>query len=183
MELSTWTLSLLQIAAGSLIVGLAISYAIWCRIRVIFLRQDLFRIRDELWMVARRKQRLDDPAYVEARELFNACIRGASFISFPQLVNGLVDARNRGEEVVEQKSSDPDLDKAIDDAYAQLVERLGKYVLRDRFVSGIALGLLALVTLGSVVKLFRFLQMLIESWRKTQGPKTLSAAEARLHST
>lgn len=176
-------LNLILIAIGALIIGLAISYAWWCRLRVIYLRQDLFKLRDELWLVARRRDRLEDKAYSDARDILNWCIRGASFISLPQLISSLIEARMRSNQFEERKTDDSEMQAAIDKTNQELVERLGRYVLRDRFVSGFLLACIALVSLGSTVKLLRFAQMVIDSWRKTQGPQILSASQARLHST
>jgi hypothetical protein len=182
MELLTLIPSMLQIAGGSLIIGLAISYAYWCRVRVTFLREDLFIIRDSLWESARELDRFDDPAYQKTREMFNTCIRAASFMSLPQVIGSLVMAR--ADESVnedELKSDCKEMQAAIDEAGQKLVKRVSTYLLRDRFVSGSLLVIVAIVTLGSTVKLLRFASMIVDSWRKSQGPSILSSGSSASH--
>src|SRR6056297_2477608 len=72
-ELSPMT-DLLQLSAGItglISVGL---YLAWRQLRVVFLRQDLFAIRDHLWDRAKKSDGFSDPAYREAREALNGVI-------------------------------------------------------------------------------------------------------------
>ena len=58
-----------------------VAYAWWSALRVWFLRQDLFAIRDELWDTMRARGTLDLSAHRECRQSINAMIRVAPFLS------------------------------------------------------------------------------------------------------
>lgn len=81
-----WT-ELANIAACSTVLFGCLAYACWCYIRPMFIRQELFQIRDKLWLDAYRLGRLTDPSYIKTRENINSTIHIASMLSVPTLIS------------------------------------------------------------------------------------------------
>jgi hypothetical protein len=71
----------IQLILGCFLLSMVVTYAWWSYLRVWFLRQDLFMIRDQLWEAMRTKGTLDLPAHRECRDSINAIIRVAPFLS------------------------------------------------------------------------------------------------------
>lgn len=67
--------------AAFMILGGMVNYAIWCRLRGVFLRQDLFAVRDALWDQAQKGGFLADARYIATRRQINGLIRSASLLS------------------------------------------------------------------------------------------------------
>jgi hypothetical protein len=118
------------------ILSLIISHAIWCSVREIFVRQDLFAIRDDLWDVARERGGFEDPAYREARSHLNAVINCVHLVSVPLLLSPPMIAGTKGKKKAKlPRSSDHVLQKAIDSAYNAAAKRVQQYVFRDRILT------------------------------------------------
>lgn len=62
-------------------ISLVVTYFWWVKVRVWMFRQDLFRIRDELWDSMVSEGMADDPDYRSFREAINAVIRLAPVLS------------------------------------------------------------------------------------------------------
>jgi len=73
--------SSIQLILGCFLLSMVVTYGWWSYLRVWFLRQDLFTIRDELWDAMRAGGTLDLPAHRECRDSINAIIRVAPFLS------------------------------------------------------------------------------------------------------
>lgn len=120
-------LDLIIIAVGSFLVSSAFAYAWWASIRVTFLREELFAIRDRLWDVARERGRLTDAAHIQARRHLNAIIRTAGLYSVPTLNVMVRRGRNLPSED-RMATCDNVLGKAIDEAYGASWELLTRYI-------------------------------------------------------
>lgn len=72
---------LIMLFLGAFLMSSAIAYACWASVRVTFLRQELFAIRDRLWDETRILGAFNDPAYQETRQHLNAAIRISGLFS------------------------------------------------------------------------------------------------------
>lgn len=77
---------LLLLALGSFLISTSTAYLWWARVRVVFLRQKLFEIRDKLWLLAYQSGGLEDQRYKEARDHLNGMIRMARMMSVPVIM-------------------------------------------------------------------------------------------------
>lgn len=95
----------IQLVIGCFGLSLVLTYAMWLHSRVWILRQDLFSIRDDLWMKMHKKNLLDHPAHREARSAINSMIRFAPLFNLFTLVvvltSGLAFSRPRFDEIDE----------------------------------------------------------------------------------
>jgi hypothetical protein len=67
----------LQFCLGLLALGLTVNYVVWSQVRVFFLRQEFYLIRDQLWDKAQLGGFLDDPEYRATRHQIHLLIRCA----------------------------------------------------------------------------------------------------------
>ena len=137
------------IIVGMLAVSLALSYAWWCKVRVIRLRQDLFDMRDALFDAALEIGCLDDPAYRAVRRHFNAIAGTAGFITIPVFVFLL----HRG--VVKNQllnSENSQMQKVIDSALESCANRVIVYLLKETFTGAIVLPIVRLARIGWIVE-------------------------------
>lgn len=124
-----------QLAFGVFLLSLTASYVVWCRFRVMIIRQDLFEIRGDLWEAAFELDCLKDDAYQQARVSLNAMIRSAHNMSLPVLLFAVLKFDDRKLDDI-PKSSNPDMQKAIEDAARLSSEALLRYVINCRPLSG-----------------------------------------------
>lgn len=147
---------------GMVAISLALSYAWWCRIRVINLRQDIYDLRDSLFDAAVELEVLDDPAYQATRLHFNSIAKYADAITLPVLAYvyhlGLP-------ENVRLKSKNPLLQQKIDATIDICAERLKGYLLRETFTGRVVLPLMRLARVGTVLEVLakRWLVRLVAS--------------------
>lgn len=115
---------------GVLMVSLATTYAWWCRVRVINLRQDIFDIRDRLFDEAVALGEVDDPAHQDARAHLNR-LATAKIISIPvlgYLSLGVSAAPHK-------KAANFKLGRAIDSALDESAKRVFAYLIHDARVA------------------------------------------------
>lgn len=163
----TTSFDLIQLAIGSLMLTGAVLYWLWLKVRVVFLRQELFRLRDHLWDVAQTKGLLDDPAYACAREHLNACIRAAMHFSVTMFQCTL----NDSERSERPSSADPQFSALIDETYAECGRLLARYVLFWRLS-----GWLYLCGIGSQL----MIQSLAQQWVNSDSPEQWSRFDRNL---
>jgi len=162
---------LIQIFLGSIGLGLAVAYAWWSVLRVTYFRQDLFAIRDRLWDEARKLDAFSDPSYRETREVLNACIAAASFVSLPQLVHSkLIDRSDRREEIKSERS---EVQQAVDAAMAALTRRIGRYIMLERPISGLVFGAFLVISALAILTPIAFVKETIRAATATIDPKSL----------
>jgi hypothetical protein len=125
---------------STVVASVAIAYAWWIYVRVMWLREDLFNVRDALFDLAMERGRLKDPAYLLARGRVNAMIRMAGTFNLHTVVflSTIVPDRSADD----MRSSDQVLQGAIDSAYHKVGKRLFKYITRQT-LTGCLLWLLA----------------------------------------
>jgi hypothetical protein len=171
----------IQAFAGAFLIGTAVSYAWWAKLRLIYFREDLFQIRDKLWMAAQRANAFDDPMYQKERARINACLSGATLISLPMMLYML--AQGEGSSFAPAEKSK--ISDAINEARSKLVKRIGRFVFLDRFLSGIVLAALLSVPIGIFLAIGKLLtptkqipspRRVSESWVSGAGPKEVSLA-------
>lgn len=123
-----------EVILGAALVSAGLSYAWWVKLRVWMLRQDLFRIRDEMWDAMRAKGLLDDPAHREARDSINTMIRVASSLSFFSILK-LIES---GLHAFRKISSDEELPLEVRIARTEAFIRISQYLLYDT-LTGLAI--------------------------------------------
>lgn len=144
-------LELLLLFAGSAIVSLAIAYAWWSHVRVTFLREELFAIRDRLWDNARELDALQDRAYQQARNHLNAGIGIAGLYSIRTLRKWERSPIAQQIPLDRCQSSNTPLQEAIDAAYKESGARVVRYVV---FYSASGFVALFSAMLGACIKRF-----------------------------
>jgi hypothetical protein len=108
---------------GCLGLSATVTYAWWSNLRVWFLRQDLFTIRDELWDAMRARGMLDSSAHRECRESINAIIRLAQFLSLSTVF------RLFTIEVDRRESSPDSMPPEVLEARKRVFRRICRYLL------------------------------------------------------
>ena len=121
------TRDIIILATGTAMVSTGIAYLCWVHLRIILLRQRLFDIRDDLWDKARELFAFDDPAYREARTHLNTTIRIAHWITLPVIAGTVPESASTP---TFTKTTNPNLQKAVDDAYQQYGECVVHYLMR-----------------------------------------------------
>lgn len=163
---------LLQVAAGSAVVGLALGYAWWSKIRITLFREDLFLIRDRMWDQARDLGALDDPKYQYTRELLNSCISAASYVSLPQLVRSRFFSTYDHPPAATTKCAD--VIQITSDAELRLRKRVIRHVLLERPFSGLFFAAALIVCTLSILAPLAF----VRAWTASKGPHELSVVAA-----
>ncbi len=158
------------LAASSFAFGAFVSYAAWCLVRVLFIRQELFAVRDSLWDRARDLDGFNDPAYQQARDHLNAGIKVVPSCSVSLLKYTMKHCR--GAAPTRIKSQNPELQAAIDEAYSKSARWFAKYILYWR-----ASGWLFMVSIS-----LKALQDITIRWLQSQAPAELAAFDDRLQS-
>src|SRR5581483_8111167 len=119
--------AIIELFAGCFIIGAVVNYYVWCRVRLVLLRQELFAVRDALWDQAAEKGFLGDARYRAIRHRINGCIRGAAFLNIDTLT------LSSGAEADELPcASSPAAQSACDEAVAQCGWIIVKYVMFHR---------------------------------------------------
>ena len=123
---------MILIISGSLIASLALSYAWWTHVRIVRLRQDIFDKRDELFDIASRLDRLDDPAYRAARRHLNSAANAAKVISFEFLF--YVMGQEGDTENIIPETNNEHLQQAINESLTWCAERIVDSLFTETFV-------------------------------------------------
>ena len=149
---------------GVLLLSVGVSYAWWTKVRVLWLRQDIYDIRDNLFMESARLDRADDQAAKCARDHLNALARVASVISFPLVITAI----NTGEAEVREllKSENAKLNKFIKLSMEKAGNRIARYLTRETLTGWI------IVILSRVVFMTWVLQSLysgVQQWRESDA--------------
>lgn len=126
----------LQLILGTTIISLAVTYAWWVRIRVTRLRQDLFEIRDALFIQAAKWGEFDDPGYRATREYINGLASQANTITLPTLMYFIAVGKNDDQSASEGEPLFPHaastrMERASQAALAEVSARLVDYLLRE----------------------------------------------------
>ena len=171
------TFEICQLFIGIAVVSLSVNYAIWSKVRVTFLREDLFRVRDELWDKMRELDSLDHPAHVVHRDFLNSCIRVAHLISVPTIlhfliVNGPALNKMAKESDSEQKlfpvGTPSGVRKAVQLARRESVGILYNYSVKHRASGWFLTALIASTSAG---------HKMLDSWVSLGGARRLDRAE------
>lgn len=147
---------------GVLLMSLGIAGAWWTKVRVIWLRQDIYDLRDELFMESVRRDCVQDPGIQAAREHLNAIARVSPVLSISFIANaiqlGLVESREF------PRSDDKELGKLIESTMNKAGLRIQRYLLRETLAGLISIRVGRLVSMAWVEdKLITWVQL----WRKS----------------
>lgn len=113
---------------GVLLVSLGLTYALFVRLRVVCLRQDIYDLRDKLFDEVVASDGCSDPAYVQARKLLNGLAVSADMLSLPLVFQC---SFMSGDEVTLLKSENLHIQSAIDSILEQATVRVFKYLKRQ----------------------------------------------------
>lgn len=160
----------ITLAVASFAFSAFVTYALWAWVRVLFIRQELFTVRDGLWDRARELGGFEDPAYRQAREHLNAAIKVVPSFSV-RLLNYMTKNGPQGT-IVRLKSDNPELQAAIDKAYNDCGRWFAKYILYWR-----ASGWLFMLTTS-----LKAIQDMTIRWLQTQGPTEFGELDAMVNS-
>lgn len=149
---------------GVLLLSVGVSYAWWTKVRVLWLRQDIYDIRDNLFMQSARLGRADDEAVKCARDHLNALARVAPVISIPLVITAI----NIGEAEVRAlpKSENAKLNKFIKASMDNAGNRISRYLMRETLTGWIC------VILSRAVFMTWALQSLysgVQQWRDSDA--------------
>ncbi|MCK6631934.1 MAG: hypothetical protein L6Q31_06115 [Fimbriimonadaceae bacterium] len=112
---------------GTVLVSGALTYALWVKVRVMCLRQDIYDARDWLFDLASKEGALQDPAYVDFRERLNVLARTAQVISFPLMAYALEHVDRTPGKMPEAEN------RKIQGAVDKITEDLGRRIQRYLF--------------------------------------------------
>ena len=155
---------------GTTGLSAALAYGWWSRVRVIWLRQDIFDLRDELYRVALAECAFEDPAYRVAREHLNAVANVADSITIPVMAyllhRGVKDAKR-------PKSTNKKMEEAIQLAQAKCAGRIATFLLRQTFTGLVARPIIRLIYIGTVIE--EQMQRWMERWVRSSVAEELNA--------
>lgn len=147
---------------GVLLLSVGVSYAWWTKLRVLWLRQDIYDIRDNLFMESARLDRPHDEAAKCARDHLNAIARVASVISFPAVITAI----NIGEAEIRElpKSENEELNKCIQLSMEKAGNRIVRYLTRETLTGWI---IVILSRVAVMTWIFPPLYSGVQRWRES----------------
>jgi hypothetical protein len=114
---------------GVYIIAAVVTSIWWIKLRVIFLQEELFIIRNRLWDRTKELNAFDDEAYKHARSHLNRCIKAAKFVTLDAIEYV---ARNAADlEWSAPSTTNTLLAEAIDRAYLESAILIRNYLLLD----------------------------------------------------
>jgi len=121
----------IQLLLASSIFWVAICYWWWSLVRVTFLRQELFAIRNRLWDKAHALKAFNDPGYIAARTQLNACIKNAGIVSIE-----VIDAMLKNSDVYaapkEDRCCTTEMQRCVNEARFEAFGTIYTYVVFHR---------------------------------------------------
>ncbi len=137
---------------GVFLMSFGVSYAWWMKIRVMWFRQDIYDLRDELFMACVRLRCVDDEGGRAARDHLNVLAQVASVLSIPFLANAI--QLGLAEVCAIPKSKNVELDKLIESAMNRADRRIGRYLLRESLTGLIIIPASRLMSMAWVEQKF-----------------------------
>ena len=132
----------IQFLLGVFLLSSMVSYAWWVRFRVWMLRQDLFEIRDQLWIEMVEAGLVDHPDHRQLREVLNGAIRFAPRFSVFSVARIL--DRNPRVAFIPNKESP----EAVKQAFGRLMTCLGTYLIFHTMAGWVAIVTLSILGFG-----------------------------------
>lgn len=127
---------MINLTIGILLISVALTYHQWAKLRVQFLRQTLFDVRNQLWDDVRAMGKLEDPAYQATRQFLNSLISICGYLSI-DTIKIICESEPPEGNTERMRSENLDLDKLLDEARTAAADKVVTYVLFHR-VSGYA---------------------------------------------
>ena len=155
-----------QLFLSVAILALVSSYMAWCKIRVFFVRQELFNVRDTLWDAARELNGFNDPAYLEARSNMNAMIRSAHKFNLQVLLYMLGNFPHEPKQIT---STSSEMQAAINQARKDATGILARYVVIYRPFSALYFMVKLMIALKSK-NIMNTVRDKIDFWLNGGGP-------------
>jgi hypothetical protein len=126
------TVEILLLFLGVFLVSFVVTWVWWVKVRVIFLQEELFIIRNRLWDHAKELNAFDDKAYKHARSHLNRCIKAAGFIDLSTVEYVAKNCADM-EWPAPPSTKNTLLAEAIGSAYRESAIRIRNYLLLDTF--------------------------------------------------
>lgn len=147
---------------GCLGLSFVVSYVVWMNVRVWLFRQDLFRIRNQVWDALLEKRLLKHRAHRDFRDGVNSLIRLAPMLNIFTFMRLLFDMESNDPI---WKENDQDSIVEIIEARRILIDRLVRYLLFETISGLIILATLAVFRLSKASReaVGRRLQWLFDS--------------------
>ncbi len=161
---------LVHLWCGLFLLTATVTYICWRRVRVIFIQEELFSVRDRLWDMANSLGLFDDPAYLQERNRLNTIIRVVNVLNMPVVLSSLA-SRNNDPKVSPLQSDNAKLQAEIEVARSRAGEIVVKYIVFYRPVGMITL--LAFATIGAI-------RDSVTKWLLNSGPENLYSDERAL---
>jgi hypothetical protein len=128
-----------QLIIGCLVLSAGVSYMLWLWVRIWWLREDLFQIRDDLWDAMYAKGQLDHPTHRAARLRINGVIRAAYLLGpITVTIMAASNLRDSGNDWLD------DAPPEVLEAVTKVTGRLGKYIAYQN-LTGLSIAAVATV--------------------------------------
>lgn len=155
---------------GVAIMAIGVGFAWWVKLRVVWLRQDIYDLRDELFMESVRRDCVTDPSGEAARGHLNALAQIAPYLSI-QFIGYLIHF-----ELLEAcqlpKSADPAFDDVIESIMRRADARIERYLFRETATGLLLLPLSRLISMAWIEeKIVRW----IREWRRSSAAEKTQA--------
>jgi|GEM_PF-5065808 len=130
-----------QIYLGALLLSAVVAAAWWTRIRQMWLRQDIYDLRDELFDTMAKAGTLDDPAYRSARSHLNYVAQCAGDLSLPVFLY-LLHAGVKGKAI--ESSENEFVQRTVQETIENCATRIVRFLVLETG-AGLLMSLSALV--------------------------------------
>jgi len=131
-------MALALLALGGFLISQAVYYGCCTYLREIKFKQELFRIRNELWRNAYRVDGLEDSAYLLQRDALNATIRIASHLNVASMALISFSHTDSNPDREFARSANPKLSEAVEKADRERRQAIGEYVLKMKMSGRLA---------------------------------------------
>ncbi len=124
-----------------LLLTLVISYIGWSKLRIRFLRQELYGVRERLWEQASEFHAFDDVGYRDVRDQLHVLIAIAHKINLPMIIYTrlLIEDSSKEDSLLHTACVDSEMQAHCSQAMSEAGMIVTRYVTRQRFFSGFML--------------------------------------------
>ncbi len=155
-----------QFLFGVFLISVGVSYAWWLKLRVLWFRQDIYDLRDGLFMGAVRLECSGDPGCRASRDHLNALARIAPVLSIPFLANAI--RMGICEVKAFPKSENPKVNAMIERAMRGANQRIGRYLLRETLTGLVIIPIIRLMSMAWIEEAF---EGWVYKWTESRAPE------------
>jgi len=161
---------------GVTLISVGLTYALWVKMRVLALRQDIFDARDWLFDRARDLNAFDDPGYRACREYLNAICRHADDLSWSAFGYVCSNEEWKSDHKWIPDSSNADVKAAVDNAVEYSAKRVLRYLQYETLTGWVFGPVLTVMYLRRAVA--EKALHVIERWIRSGSPSVLDCLDA-----